>query len=89
MFFILLCSQVHTISKIVIADKGAGNDLIEHTLPTVAPVASMSVDYPGLQVVMATERRTVDSPGLEKPTTNKLIFKLQWIVKRSTLNSMT
>jgi glycerophosphoryl diester phosphodiesterase len=53
--FILLCSQAHAVSKLVIADNGAGNDLIEHTLPAVTLAATMNVDYLELRVVMIAD----------------------------------
>lgn len=53
--FFLLCSQVYGAHKIVIAENGAGNGLIEHTLPAVALAAGKNVDYLELHVVMTAD----------------------------------
>jgi len=55
LLFILFCSQVYGVTKIVIAENGAGNDLIEHTLPAIAIAATKNVDYLELHLVMTAD----------------------------------
>ena len=51
----LLCSQVYGAAKIVIAEKGAGKDLPEDTLPATTLAATWNVDYLELHVVMTAD----------------------------------
>ncbi|MCP4342516.1 MAG: glycerophosphodiester phosphodiesterase [Desulfobulbaceae bacterium] len=53
--FIFLSSQVYGATKIVIAENGAGQGLIEHTLPAVALAATKNVDYLEIHVVMTAD----------------------------------
>ena len=57
--FILLHSEVYGAGKIVIAENGAGNGLIEHTLPAVVLAAGKNVDYLELHVVMTADDELV------------------------------
>jgi len=53
--FIFFGGQVYGGSKIVIAANGAGQDLIEDTLPAITLAAARNVDYLELHVVMTAD----------------------------------
>ena len=59
LFFSWPTSSIAAEEKIIIADNGAGGELIEHTLPAVTLAAAEGVDYIELHVVMTSDNQLI------------------------------
>jgi glycerophosphoryl diester phosphodiesterase len=58
-FLLALLDQDRAAAKMIIAQSGAGKNLIEHTLPAVTLAAAMGVDYFELHVVITADDQLV------------------------------
>lgn len=58
-FVMLLNSPIHGATRIVIAENGGGQGLIEHTLPALTLAATRGVDFLGLSVVATADSELV------------------------------
>lgn len=58
-FLFALTSQARALTKMVIADSGAGKNLIEDSLPAATLAAAMGVDYLEVHVVMTADDQLV------------------------------
>ncbi|MFW2367034.1 MAG: glycerophosphodiester phosphodiesterase [Desulforhopalus sp.] len=58
-FLMLPISLSHGAPRIIIAENGGGNDLLEHTLPAVTLAAVQGADYLGISVVATADSELV------------------------------